>query len=76
VQAPRTPSFNEADVSDKPAWIQAKPLLTAAQITKIDALYRKRLQTMLAVEDLVQNVIDTTVTLRPRRRWSAACTTG
>jgi arylsulfatase A-like enzyme len=58
-QAPRTPSFNEADVSDKPAWIQAKPLLTDAQIANIDALYRKRLQTMLAVEDLVQNVIDT-----------------
>jgi N-acetylglucosamine-6-sulfatase len=58
IQAPRTPSFNEADVSDKPAWIQAKPLLTAAQITKIDALYRKRRQTLLAIEDLVSNVID------------------
>jgi arylsulfatase A-like enzyme len=58
-QAPRTPSFNEADVSDKPAWIQAKPLLTTAQINAIDALYQKRLQTMLAVQDLVQNVITT-----------------
>ena len=27
--APRTPNFNEADVSDKPAWVQAKPLLNA-----------------------------------------------
>jgi len=57
-QAPRTASFNEADVSDKPAWLQAKPLLDSTQIAAIDALYRKRLQTMLAVEDLVSNVID------------------
>src|SRR5262249_23951098 len=58
-QAPRTPSFNEANVGDKPAWVQSKPLLTSAQITAIDELYRKRLQTMLAVEDLVRDVIDT-----------------
>jgi arylsulfatase A-like enzyme len=57
-QAPRTASFNEADVSDKPAWIRSKPLLDSAQIASIDTLYRKRLQTMLAVEDLVSDVID------------------
>jgi arylsulfatase A-like enzyme len=58
-KAPRGPAFNEADVSDKPAWLRNKPLLTAQQINAIDTLYRKRLQTMLAVEDLVKNVIDT-----------------
>jgi hypothetical protein len=30
--APPTPSFSEADVSDKPAQIRNKPKLTAAQI--------------------------------------------
>src|SRR5262249_33934038 len=57
-KAPRTPSFNELDVSDKPAWVRNKPLLTDQQIADIDLLYRKRWQSMLAVEDLVQNVID------------------
>ncbi len=57
VQAPRTPSFNEADVSDKPAWLRDQPLLNAAGIAEIDALYRKRLQTMLGVEDLVANLV-------------------
>jgi arylsulfatase A-like enzyme len=57
--APRTPSFNEADVSDKPAWLASKPLLTQMQIDAIDMLYRKRLRTMEAVQDLVQNVVDT-----------------
>ncbi len=58
-KAPRTPSFNEADVSDKPAWLSGQPLLTATQLDHIDALYRKRLQSMESVEDLVQRVVDT-----------------
>jgi len=58
-QAPRTASFNEADVSDKPAWLQARPLMTEQTITQVDALYRKRLQAMLAVDDLVGNLVKT-----------------
>ncbi len=58
-QAPRTASFNEADVSDKPAWAQALPLLTADQITQIDKLYRHRLQSLQAVDDMVQSIVDT-----------------
>jgi arylsulfatase A-like enzyme len=58
-QAPRSPSFNEADVSDKPAWVRSKALLTNAQKTSIDELYRKRRASLLAVEDLVRDVIDT-----------------
>jgi N-acetylglucosamine-6-sulfatase len=59
VQAPRTPSFNEADMSAEPQWLQKRPLLDDQQIATIDQLYRKRLQSMLGVEDLVQNVVDT-----------------
>ncbi|WP_374565766.1 sulfatase [Ideonella sp.] len=58
-QAPRTASFNEADVSDKPAWVQALPLLTGDQIDQIDKLYRHRLQSLQAVDELVQSVVDT-----------------
>lgn len=58
-KAPRTASFNEADVSDKPDWIKSKPLLTDTQIANIDDLYEKRRESLLAVTDLVQNVIDT-----------------
>jgi len=58
-KAPRPPSYNEADVSDKPAWIRSKPLLNAAQQNVIDNLYRKRLQSLLAVRDLIGNVIET-----------------
>lgn len=55
--APRTASFNEEDVSDKPAWIQSKPPLGDTEIALIDALYRNRRRSMLAVEDLVQRLV-------------------
>ena len=51
IQAPRTPSFNEQDVSDKPIWVRNTPLRTQTQIAQFDDLYRRRLQSMLAVED-------------------------
>jgi N-acetylglucosamine-6-sulfatase len=59
VQAPRVPSFNEDDVADKPFWVRQLPQLDSQQIAAIDALYRKRLRTMLAVEDMVDRVIQT-----------------
>jgi arylsulfatase A-like enzyme len=59
VEAPRTLSFNEQDVSDKPLWVRNTPLRTPAQIAQLDALYRKRLQSMLAVEDLVARLLET-----------------
>jgi N-acetylglucosamine-6-sulfatase len=56
--APRTPSFDEADVSDKPAYIQALPLLTDADIQAIDAEYRLRIQSLQAVDDMVGAIMN------------------
>jgi N-acetylglucosamine-6-sulfatase len=58
VIAPRTPSFNEADNSDKPPLIGSLPLLTPAQIAEIDVKYRQRLRSMQAVDEMVAGVID------------------
>jgi N-acetylglucosamine-6-sulfatase len=55
--APRPPTFNQADVSQQPSWVQNRPLLTDTQIASIDALYQKRLKSMLAVEDTVEAII-------------------
>lgn len=46
---PRTASYNEADVSDKPAVIAERPLLNARQMAAGDELYRMRIQSMQAV---------------------------
>lgn len=56
-RAPRPPSFDEEDVSDKPAWIRSQQPLTERQIAGIDALYRDRLRSMLAVDDLVGRLV-------------------
>ena len=59
LQAPRTSSWNESDVSDKPTWIRQLSQLNSTQIRGIDKLYRKRRQTLLSVDEMVQNIINT-----------------
>ena len=59
VTAPRPPTFNQPDVRGAPSWVQHRPLLTPARIKALDALYRKRLQSMLAVEETVEAIITT-----------------
>lgn len=58
-KAPRTASFNEADVSTKPAFIRAIPSFTAKEIAAIDEHYRKRLRSLQAVDDLVEELVKT-----------------
>ena len=59
LKAPRTPSFNEADVSDKPPNTRADPLLTGAQIANIDQLYRNRVRSMQAVDEMLARLVTT-----------------
>jgi N-acetylglucosamine-6-sulfatase len=58
-QLPKPPNFDEADVSDKPAWVRSYPRLTQARIDAEQSLYRQRLRSMLPVEDLLRQVITT-----------------
>jgi arylsulfatase A-like enzyme len=55
---PRSPSFDEADMSDKPAWIRGRPPLRPRQIAQLETHYHKRLQSLQAVDDLVAAVVD------------------
>jgi N-acetylglucosamine-6-sulfatase len=56
-KAPRLPSFNEIDVSDKPPSIQSLSPLTATQIAEIDAHHEKRVESLQSVDDLVAAVV-------------------
>lgn len=59
-EAPRTPAFNEEDVSDKPKWLRNNAsYLTPSEIQELDYLYSKRLESLLAVEDMVDKIIQT-----------------
>jgi arylsulfatase A-like enzyme len=58
-QVPRTPSFNEADVSDKPPPIRNFPLLTDAQIAAIDHEYQTRLESLQSLDEGIGRIIET-----------------
>lgn len=55
-KAPRTASFDEKDVSTKPDYIRAQPLLSKKNLAKVDRLYRRRIQSLQAVDDLLEQV--------------------
>ena len=50
VTAPRTPAFDEDDLSDKPPWLRNHPRLTLDQQQRIDAHFRKRVRSVQAVD--------------------------
>ncbi len=54
---PRPPSFNEADVTDKPAVIRNKPRLGPARIAAIEEAYQQRLESLLAVDEGVARIV-------------------
>jgi arylsulfatase A-like enzyme len=55
---PRPPSFNEADVSDKPQYIRNRPPLTNRQIAQMGDFYRKRLQSLQAVDEMIAGLVE------------------
>ncbi len=55
---PQGPSFNEADVSDKPALIQALPSIDSDDFANIQRRYRCRLESLLSVDEGVDRIID------------------
>ena len=56
---PQPPSFNEADVSDKPLIIRRRPLITARQRANIQENWQQRRETLMAVDDAVVSIVDT-----------------
>lgn len=55
---PRPPSFDEADVSDKPAAIRERPTLTPGQVTSIAEDYQCRREALLAVDEGIGRLVE------------------
>jgi len=53
---PRPPSFDEADVSDKPAMLRLQPRFTPATVRRIARSWRARRATLLAVDEAVARI--------------------
>jgi arylsulfatase A-like enzyme len=54
---PIPPSFNEADVSDKPTAIRNRPLMSAAKVAAVRENYQQRLESLLAVDEGVAEIV-------------------
>ena len=54
---PTPPSFNEADVSDKPTGIRTRRLIGPARINGIRENYQQRLESLMAVDEGVAQIV-------------------
>ncbi len=56
LRAPRTPAFDEDDVSDKPSWLRGHRRLTPAQQDRIDEHFRRRARSVQAVDRAIGRI--------------------
>jgi arylsulfatase A-like enzyme len=54
---PVTPAFDEADVSDKPSFVQRLPRLSAEREAAMRELYQQELESLLAVDEGIVRVV-------------------
>jgi N-acetylglucosamine-6-sulfatase len=54
---PRSPAFDEADVSDKPDWVRQLPRVGDQERARYDRKYRKRLMAMRSVDDAIAGLL-------------------
>jgi N-acetylglucosamine-6-sulfatase len=54
---PAPPSLNEADVSDKPAAIRNRRVIPPARLNAIRENYQQRLESLLAVDEAVRDIL-------------------
>jgi N-acetylglucosamine-6-sulfatase len=55
---PRPPAFDEADISDKPAFIRMIPPLDDDEIGRLEREYQKRLASLQAIDDMVASIVE------------------
>jgi arylsulfatase A-like enzyme len=57
LKLPRPSSFNEEDVSDKSRYYARNPSLTEEDIALLEQKYRLRIQSLQAVDDMVESIV-------------------
>ena len=59
LKAPRTPSYDEADVSDKPSFVQNTDPMSQEEKDTIDLWYQRRIESLQAVDEGVASIFKT-----------------
>jgi arylsulfatase A-like enzyme len=55
----RPPSYDEANVSDKPMWLRQRVRIDSQEAARLDALRRDQLRSLLAVDEAVGSMLST-----------------
>jgi arylsulfatase A-like enzyme len=58
ITAPRSPNFDEPNVSDKPQMIRDIPRFSDVQLADLDRRYRGRLESLLSVDDEIARLVN------------------
>lgn len=58
LRVPRQLPYGEGDVSDKPAWVSNKDGLDTDEKRRMDAHYRNRARSLLAVDETVERLVE------------------
>ena len=54
---PRTPNFNETDVSDKPSFVKTTPPLSSEDILDMDHRFRGRAESLISVDQGIKRIV-------------------
>lgn len=54
----QSPAFDEADVSDKPSWVQDLPQMTSDDLNKVNRRHQYRLEMLLSLDEMIAGLID------------------
>ena len=65
-RVPRVPSYNEADVSDKPSRFTTEPRMTQGQMDYVDHWYRRRLQSLQSADEGIARIV---ALLKAKGEW-------
>jgi arylsulfatase A-like enzyme len=55
---PKDPSYAEADVSDKPRWVQNLPMIGASRTNVLTSKYRQQLAALASVDEGIRQIVD------------------
>lgn len=58
LKLPRPPSYNEANVRDKPLWVRSRPRFKREDTRRLTKAYRDRARSLQAVDEAVGDLID------------------
>jgi N-acetylglucosamine-6-sulfatase len=65
--APRLPSYNEDDVSDKPPWTSSLPKISSTEAAAIQQRHENRVESLQSVDEAVEDIVNKLSATQPEQ---------